>query len=150
MHRTHPIYGNYYITKDIWPKIKLLISGTQYYILHSIKNYIMSNITFRKPLEKDYKSTSYHFHEVVASAKELTDLLGEPNIEPDEKVQYEWSGVLEIEGKSIFFTVYDYKQYSKIPKKSQYPHWHIGGISAEDTKIVREQINQKIAYTKKP
>jgi len=73
---------------------------------------------------------------VTATYQQLKSLLGEPTFGPDGnmdgKVTCEW--VLKFEDGSVV-TVYDWKTYSRTPRKMY--EWHVGGTSPQAEALIQ-------------
>lgn len=92
----------------------------------------------RIPKKKTY-GTSYHGDTLMASAEEISRVLGDPKgPSTDGKVQREWYGETE---DGVVFTVYDYREGRPIPEDAEYPY-HIGAFSSEDSTRAREVLEQ--------
>jgi hypothetical protein len=96
-----------------------------------------------KSTTKSPNLTSFYDSEVIATVKELIQVLGEPAYDGndgDDKVNYEW--VLETELGNVF-TVYDWKHYRSISTDEQV-YWHIGGHSSEVTVTAKREIEEAL------
>ncbi len=96
-----------------------------------------------KQTTKSSNFTSFYGSEVIATVKELIQVLGEPAYDGNDgqdKVNYEW--VLETD-KGNVFTVYDWKHYRSIRTDEQV-YWHIGGHNLNATETAKREIEKAL------
>lgn len=82
--------------------------------------------------------SSFHDTTFMASVKQLEKMLGKSTQGGDkfDKVQYEWTLMTK---DGIIFTIYDWKEYRRIPKTTPI-EWHIGGYSQSGTEIAKQEV----------
>ena len=91
-----------------------------------------TKIQFKEASCNEIIGTASYRGYILASAKEISKVLGEP-MQGDDKSVYEWYRKYG----SVVFTIYDYKE-SVRPRKDKVIEYHIGTKSEEDTYIVIE------------
>ena len=95
-----------------------------------------------KPLsesQEEVNVTSFHNVTISTTVAQLRQILGEPIDENNsgvDKVNFEWAGNLEVPGKTVPFTIYDWKHCRPI-REDEIIIWHIGGESHQDTILVK-------------
>lgn len=81
--------------------------------------------------------TSFHGITFKATAKELIEVLGNPDYRSyDFKVNMEW--VRELDSADVF-TIYDWKNYHFF-NEEDIMEWHIGGFNKQITEKAKEEI----------
>lgn len=82
--------------------------------------------------------TSWFGYELYTTKKELIKKLGiEPKECCDDKSQYDWwCEYIDELGKSIIFSIYDWKEPIKIEDDTKI-YWHIGTYNSEDSKFIK-------------
>lgn len=86
-----------------------------------------------------------HFDAIVrATADQLTQLLGKPYEEPDDKTFYEWDGAYEKDGTIIVFHVYDWKRKRR-PYNDEPMYWNIGHFSPEDANTIKNALEDSLS-----
>ena len=82
--------------------------------------------------------TSWFGYELYTTKKELIKKLGiKPKECCDGKSQYDWwCEYVDESGKSIIFSIYDWKESIKIKDDTKI-YWHIGTYNSEDGKFIK-------------
>lgn len=87
--------------------------------------------------------TSFHDNVIVATVRELTELIGEPNFSNntgEDKTNFEW--ILE-NSEGDAFTLYDWKNYRPLGMDEEV-EWHIGARSAAISLTSKLELKQLI------
>lgn len=98
------------------------------------------------PIDRnDALDTSFFDTTIRTSVAKLRKVLGEPDCVDntgEDKVNFEWMRKFIHKGRTIIFTVYDYKEYRRLSERT-IVEWHIGGFNREETNLaVRAMVGE--------
>ena len=88
------------------------------------------------------RGTSFHDTTIQCSVEQMKAVLGEPDFYDNDgadKVNFEWMREVNINGRAIIFTVYDYKEYREL-SLTEKVEWHVGGFNQRDTNAAAHAI----------
>lgn len=86
-------------------------------------------------------SNSFHGDTVIATVKELTNILGSPSFSEnlgDSKTNYEWMRETSQNGYPVY--IYDWKEYRRI-NDDEMIEWHIATAEPSHSKEALNEIN---------
>jgi len=88
-----------------------------------------------------FESTSYHGVSIWTTPQQLIDKLGEPkffNNDGSGKTNMDYSCITN---EDIFFTIYDWKEYTPLQMDVEY-NFHIGGADNIDCVVALEELKK--------